>query len=159
MNATSQSSLLAALDELEQRRSSDSSESKRSFQRFSIRGEADMRAVHGTKVDSAPVRIHLRDVCRAGIGFLVEQRLEPDTRWRIVFETRGYPVVSQSIIVRHTSEVTPGIYLVGGQFCIDDGLMVLLGVDPARLDEGAQDDVDELSAMFMAPTDVDSPDE
>jgi len=128
--------LLAALAQLEQKRDDGNQAAKRSFRRFVIRGEADLHPLDRTRLDDPPIHVHLRDIGRAGVGFITDQKLENDSIWRINFEHRGYPITHETCIVRHVSEVMPGIYLVGTQFCADSGLLVLLGVDPAHLTDG-----------------------
>jgi hypothetical protein len=145
--------VLAALNHLEQARIASGVNGQRQFTRFTIRGEAELQNLDPAHRDDPPLPIHLRDVGRAGLGFICQQSLPQGSIWRVSFSLRGHPIAYQTITIRHCSQVHGGVYLVGAQFCADSGLMVLLGVDPARLREDENPQQAE-GDCFIAPSEV-----
>lgn len=129
----------------------------RQFRRYAIRGDAELHPAEGSRVDRTPIDVKLRDIGRGGLGFVCEQPLAPGSVWRCCFLVRDQCFAQQSLVVRHCREVRDGLYLVGGQFCIDPGVMIALGVDPHDLatDDNHQQ-TGENGDHFMSPGDVDA---
>ena len=125
-------SLLEELDRLEHDNLTPSDHELRRWSRLSVRGEAELYPMDRSRLDCSPVEITLRDVSRHGMGFLSNQDLRPDSCWRCCFLKAGHVIGQQALSVRHCSAVREGIYLVGAQFVVDSGLLLLLGIDPAR---------------------------
>ncbi len=113
----------------------------RRYRRFVIRGDAELHPMSRTRLDSTPIEIKLRDIGRGGIGFLCASPLPIDSSWRVCFLQHGYAVGVQAMVVRHCREVSQGVYLIGGQFVIDNGLLAVIGADADALrDEGQPTD-------------------
>ena len=146
--------LLEQLNQLENIRDPlRSMSAKRQFQRFVIRAEAELRPIGGRRLDLAPLPVQVRDISRGGIGFLCSQPLETGSNWRVCFFNRGFLMGQQAVVVRHCCEIGGGVYLCGGVFVIDDGLLVQLGVDPAELVGNASEDSDD-NGEFLPPAEV-----
>jgi hypothetical protein len=145
--------LLDELNHLESLRDP-SKTGNRQFKRFSIRGEAEMHPISRSRLDSTPIQIHLRDISRGGIGFVCQSCPDTNSSWRVCFLLHGYVVGGQATIIRHARPLGDGIFLVGGQFVLDSGLLSLLGVDPADIHDG--DDIQDLGGdpKFVPPADA-----
>lgn len=145
--------LLAELNRLEQLRDPNKIRGQRQYQRFVVRGDAKLTPMdpHGGD-ESLPVQ--LRDVGRGGVGFVCQEPLEPLSTWRLSFLQRGYVIGQQGLIVRYCQPVAGGVFLVGAQFCIETGLLSLLGVDPATIHEGDRPTAVADSATYLAPGEV-----
>jgi hypothetical protein len=150
--------LLAELAKLEALRESNrvAAGGNRQFQRFVVRGDAELRSMDRTCLDAAPVPVLLRDIGRGGVGFVAPVELEVNSTWQICFLHRDYVVGTQGIIIRHCRKVQDGVFLIGGQFCIETGLMSLLGIDPSAIrDADIATELDEKpSNVFLPPSEV-----
>ena len=140
--------LLTHLDDLEGLRSA-RTDHKRRFKRFVIRGEAELHPIGASELDRTPIDIKLRDIGCGGLGFVASQPLEIGSFWRAHFLLRSYTIGQQSMVIRHCREVREDTYLVGSQFCIEQGLMMSLGVDATEL----QDQQELAADNFAAPSD------
>ena len=156
MPAPSPDSLLSRLNELEALRDPmRSMAAKRQFERFVLRGEAELQPMGRSRLHQGAVTIQMRDLSRGGMGFVCPQPLPLQSQWRVCFFQRGYLVGQQAMVVCHCTSVDSSLYLVGGNFVIDDGLMVLLGIDPAELmGDGASVEPDDDAGSFLPPADV-----
>jgi hypothetical protein len=105
----------------------------RQFRRFPVRREAEIHPVSRSRLDATPILIHVRDVSRGGIGFVTQTCPEVNSTWRVCFLSHGYVIGGQAALIRHSRTIGEGIYLVGGQFVLDSGLMTLLDIDPAHI--------------------------
>lgn len=125
--------LLEVLSRLDDRVKGDAERSHRRFERFAVRAEAKLEPIDPDGVYRVPIRAHLRDISRAGIGFLVEANLEPCSLWRAHILVDGLTAGVQPLIVRYCRPIQEGLYLAGGQFVIEPYLMSLLGVPQEHL--------------------------
>lgn len=124
---------------------------QRRFQRFRVRADAELHPMDASQYDRTPLEIKLRDIGRGGIGFVCETPLAIGSVWRIDFMQRGYVIGRQAMIVRYCCDVRDGLYLIGAQFCIDTGLLMLLGIDAGTIsDEEASHPADD----FLSPNEV-----
>ena len=150
--------LLAELAKLEALRENNRTASgNRQFQRFVVRGDAELRSMDRTCLDAAPVPVLLRDIGRGGVGFVAPVELEVNSTWQICFLHRDYVVGTQGIIIRHCRKVQDGVFLIGSQSCLETGLIALLGVDPAAIrdaDSATEGGDDEPSTVFLPPSEV-----
>ena len=153
MDNTDPRSLLATLAEIEQSHAPMQEFSKRRFRRLAVRGEAELQAVDRSRLDQRPIAIQLRDVGLGGIGFVSQERLAPNSQWRCQFTAHGMVLATQAILVRHCREMPGGLYLVGGQFCIDAGLLHQLGVEPTTIHGGLFEN-GEADQSFVPPGEV-----
>lgn len=128
--------LLDELVKLESLRDPKLEGGSRVYRRFVIRGEAEAVRLDRNAMDSSPQPILLRDVGRGGLGFVTQSPMEVYSTWRVGFVQTGYVYAQQAMIVRHCRMIRPDLYLVGAQFCIESGLLCLLGVDPADIADG-----------------------
>jgi hypothetical protein len=145
-------SLLDELDRLESLRDP-AKAGYRQFRRFVVRGEAELHPMNRNRLDPTPLTVQLRDLSRGGMGFLCDQPLEEYSAWRACFLQEGYVVGEQAMVVRHCRPVNDELYLIGGQFVIDTGLMVALGVSPGALedDQASQEDETRDDEDFLTP--------
>lgn len=149
-------SLLAELNRLESLRDPAKSGQQRQFKRFPVRGDAELHPMSRSRLDRQPLEVQLRDLGRGGVGFICHQPLPTGSSWRIAFLQHGYVVGEQAVLIRHCHAVSDGLYLVGGQFIADTGLLTILGLDPgAVLDGDGADTPDEPPvAGFLPPSEV-----
>jgi hypothetical protein len=145
-------SLLDELDKLESLREPEKA-GQRQFRRFVVRGEAELHPMNRNRLDPTPLTIQLRDISRGGLGFLCDQPLEAYSAWRVCFLNEGYVVGEQALVVRHCRPVNDELYLVGGQFVIDAGLMISLGVAPGALEDDQTEQHEQTSddGDFLTP--------
>lgn len=146
-------SILNALSRLEGLRDPASAARKRQFRRFVIRGDAELVDISDARMDRPPLRVQLRDVGWGGLGFICTRPLAANSMWRMNFLSHEYQIGTQTILVRHSAPVEQGIYLIGGQFCLDPGMLCLLGVDPSLISAGGMTN-DDGSIAFQAPGEV-----
>lgn len=141
--------LMGILDKLEYYRESAGSETQRKFRRFNIRGEAKLEAIddHG----SAATQVLLRDISRAGVGFLVDRFIEPCTQWRLRFMADGALAGSQPIAVRYCRLVQDNLYMVGGQFIIEPHILAVAGVKPEELRQDELGSYTEKDVSALVP--------
>lgn len=147
--------VLVALEELEQQTDAGSNQSRREYHRFPVRGDATLTNMDNIGDESVVIPVMLRDVSRGGIGFLCQQKVEAGSLWRVSFLQHGYAVAHQGLQIRHCRELRSGVFLVGGQFVAETGLMCILGVPPSKLRAGkpshsAKDD----DAQFLPPGEI-----
>jgi hypothetical protein len=158
MSNSQPSYLLNTLEELEGLRDpSRSADSQRQFERFRVRGDAELHPADRGRMDREPLEIQLRDIGRGGLGFITTRRLEPGSSWRASFRRQSYVIAEQECIVRHCRSVGAGLYLVGAQFVVSTGLLTLLGVDAsATAEHDAPDEqvARDEEASFLPPADV-----
>lgn len=57
-----------------------------------------------------------------------------------------------SILIRHSRRVDDGLFLIGGQFVADPGLLHILGVGDDQVQPG--DQTPALNANFLPPAEV-----
>ncbi len=144
--------VLAALTDIE-RQSPDQFTRKRQFDRYSLRGEAILQPIHAATVDVKMLRVQLRNISRTGVGFLATEPIPTGTLWRVTFVIRNYAMGQQTVTIRHSRPIADGVFLTGGQFCIEPGLLHIMGIDPDTL---SPCDTDEFLEMedFLAPGEV-----
>ena len=141
--------LLAVLAQLENVRDPSKVAGLRQFARYIVRGDAELHPLNDSDLDRSPVAIQLRDISWTGVGFICSQRLTPNTHFRLHLLSHGHSVGQQTMMVRHCREIRDNLYLVGGQFCIEAGILSLLGLNPGALSQG-----DGPTAQFVAPSEV-----
>ena len=147
-------SLLAELAKLEHARDNGCGKRQRQYERFIVRGEAELASMDRSRFEQVPISIQLRDIGRGGLGFLCQQELEVGSTWRVAFLRGSYVVGEQGLIIRYNQQIRDGLYLVGGQFCIETGLMSLLGVDTASLRNADSPAQVADPVRFLAPGEV-----
>lgn len=125
--------LAADLSRYESLRQQRPAQARRRYQRFVVRGDAVIEPLRPTDAPDGPTHIMLRDVAPGGVGFVCPTRLDVRSRWQISFLDRQCTVARQPVIVGHCCELRPGVFLVGGPFCAETGLLNMLGVDPAAI--------------------------
>ena len=125
--------VLAALASVEKRQRPTNPANLRQYARSVVRGDAELHPMDEDVLDRTPIRVQLRDVSLVGMGFLCQERLDINSRWRIDFLKRGHVIGQQSLIVRHREPVGDDLFLLGGQFVADTGLLMLLGADLSGL--------------------------
>ena len=105
----------------------------RRFKRHIIRGQARIESIDLTDMDEM-ITVTLRDVSRAGVGFVADRFIEPCTMWRMFLTNGSFIAGSIVIIIRFCRAVTSDMYLCGGQTVIEPFLLHQLGVpmDEAR---------------------------
>jgi len=155
MSTTRSHALLGELDRLEALRDS-SRQGLRNFGRYVIRGDAELHQMNRNRLDPTPIEIKIRDISRGGMGFICSQPLAEHSSWRACFLQHGYVVGMQALVIRHCREVGEGTYLVGGQFVIDSGLMVTLGVPRGALqdDEVMNPNDEPNNETFLSPREI-----
>ncbi|MCX5662113.1 MAG: hypothetical protein NTW19_20750 [Planctomycetota bacterium] len=154
MDSSGPQQLLAELAKLESLRNPQSEQKLRAYRRFVLRGDAELSDMERGPSNSGPIQVLLRDIGRGGVGFICPQPLELNSTWRIAFLHRGYAVGHQGIVIRHCREVQAGVYLIGTQFCIETGMMCLLGIDPAAIRDGDKPAKSNEPALYLAPGEV-----
>ena len=127
--------LIEVLNRMEYWRQEPSVDRKRSFRRFVVRGEATLEPVQPGRILDGNVNVMLRDISRGGVGFLSNRFHQPGEIWRIRFESKGYLVGQQSMIIKFCRLVQDGLYLTGGQFIIEPILMIELGIEGTDLQD------------------------
>jgi hypothetical protein len=126
-------------------------EDQRQFQRYPVRGDAELYPMSQPRITDEVVHIKLRDVGLGGLHLVSDRWLEPGSMWRVCFLMHGYAVAQQAVIIQHCRPVAEGVYYSGGQFVIDAGLMAVLGVDPNVLNSAqAPDD----NTLFVPPAEA-----
>lgn len=146
--------LLEELLKLEGLRNPNAGTGKRQFIRFVVRGDAEMSKMDRSRLASHPLPVQLRDLGRGGIGIVSQHEFEVDSTWRCDFIQHGYSVGQIAVIVRHCRQVRDGVNLVGLQFCMDHGLLALLGVDIQQLHDCDGPNPLGDTAQFLPPAEV-----
>ena len=106
---------------------------RRKQRRFVVRGEAELHRTGADLSLDPPISIHLQDISLTGARLLCPRSLRPGTVWRLHVLNQGHVVGHQTLVIRHVRQHPTGLFLVGGQFCIEAGLMTVLGVNPDSL--------------------------
>ena len=129
MSTGSPSDLLAALETIEKREDESSPlKGRRRCRRFKVRGGACLEPVlYGG--ESSTQHVLLRDITPLGVGFVSQTPLELDSNWMLCLLKHDHFIGRQAMVLRHCDAVD-GVYLVGGQFCAETGLLCLLDIDP-----------------------------
>lgn len=155
MSITEPRDLMDVLSRLDQSRQEPTTERLRKYRRYSIRGEARLESLDPTCVEPTTT-VLLRDISRAGVGFLVDHFVDPCSMWRLQFHTREFAIGSIAIIIRYCRAVQSDLYLCGGQVVIEPYLLNMLGVsaDEARNEELCQYDPLD-TADFVSPDETD----
>jgi len=151
--------LLQELQRLEELRDPAVTQSKRKFDRYVVRVDAELLHMDRSIPEQVPVPVMLRDLGRGGVGFVSPIPLEVDSTWHLAFLKDGYVVGRQGLVIRHCRPIRDAAFLVGGQFCIDSGLMTLLGVHPTAIRDGSDsigesDDAAGHEDSFLSPEDL-----
>lgn len=146
--------VLAVLSDIERRSQQEPMTGKRQFVRRSLRGEAILQTLEDASVEVRTMRVQLRDISQTGIGFLASEPVEPGTVWRVSFVVRNFVVGQQTITVRHSRPIAAGVHFCGGQFCIEPGLLHMMGIDPDSLSEGDSKEFVE-GESFLPPGETD----
>jgi hypothetical protein len=153
MNPSRPQSLLDELTKLENLRNPQSQAKRRQFQRYVVRGDAELVNMDRVEINEPHIHVMLRDISRCGMGFLTDSEIEVGSTWRLRLMQRRYVIADAPVVVRHRRAVN-SVYLVGAQICCDNGLLFLMGVDPVAVREGDSPTVTSASAAFLAPDDV-----
>jgi len=153
---TKATKLLTALDQLDRlREKSNRYHAKRRHRRFNVRSEVLLYPMDMRQTDRDPVPAVVRDLSRTGMGFVSQTPLPIGAAYRASFLNRSFVIGQQALIIRHAREVEDGAYLIGSEFCIESGLMCLLGVKPSEIEDG---DVawneDSGPRAFVAPNEI-----
>ncbi len=143
---------LEALSQHETRALKDGGNERR-FQRFAVRGDAELHSIGTARLEQRPILIQIRDIGWGGVGFLCQEPLALGSMWRANFLHGGYIAGTQSLVVCHHKPLGGSLFLVGGQFIVEAGLLRLLGIEPVILCEGAGKSSDDY-AEFVAPSEV-----
>lgn len=150
--------LLQELKRLENIRDHSVVQSKRQFERYVVRAEAELHPMDRTQTQHTPIPILLRDLSRGGIGFVTSVPLDVHSNWDVAFIQHGFVIGRQGLTIRHCKRVQDDAFLVGGQFCADSGLLALLGVRPGSLRDAPviHEDLDpsDDDANFLSPEDI-----
>ncbi|WP_432797874.1 hypothetical protein [Poriferisphaera sp. WC338] len=156
MSEKSREVILDELNKLERVRRQPSIDAcQRQFERYVVRGEAELHPMNRTHLEATPITVQLRDLGRGGAGFISQQPISLGSSWRMCFLQHGYVIGSQPIIARHSHRVDNDLYLIGSQFVIETGLMTLLGIDPIKITQTENDITEDLpNANFLPPADV-----
>ena len=154
MPHTDKQAILAELNRLERRHSANAGSLRRLFPRFIVRGDSELQPVGPTRLDRRPIEIALRDVAHGGMGFLCGQPLEVSSTWRCGFFNQGHVFGHQAVIIRHCAAVNHDLFLIGGQFIIDTGLLLILGVDASALTQIEPQADTRPSGSFLPPSAV-----
>jgi len=130
MKIAGTNTLLQALEQVEnQPRWEDRREARRS-RRQPVRGEAELHPVDRTHIDRTPMDVAVRDISRCGVGLLSPVPVQVNSLWRCTFLRHGRVFSEQTIIIRHCTSLSEGVYHIGGQFVIDCATMEMLDADP-----------------------------
>lgn len=147
---------LTRLEALRDPRKNAGAGSNRSFERFVVRGDIELHPESRTRLDRNPLDVKIRDLARGGVGFIAQQHMPKGSCWRACFLQHGFVVAQQCLVVRHSREVSPGVFLVGTQFVSDPALLALMGVEPGAIQDGDEQDVigSVGGDAFVAPSEV-----
>lgn len=159
MSLSETQALLEELTRQETLRDGSREQGQRRFQRFVVRADAELMPMDRSSTDVQVVPVLVRDLGRGGVGFVCEQPLPTGSTWHIAFIKDGYVLGTQSLIIRHCRHIRETTWLVGGQFCIDSGLMALLGVRRSVLNDSCSSlpGVSEIEASdFLSHDDASS---
>lgn len=154
MSLTEPKDLMDVLARLDESRQEPTEQTMRRYRRYSVRGEARIEPLDPAELQS-PLRVLLRDISRAGVGFLADQFISPCTMWRMQLQTRDFVIGSTAVMVRFCRAVQSDLYLCGAQVIIEPYLMHMLGVpaDQARHEELCHFDKRDVVTDFVRPED------
>jgi len=141
MSSSDQQDLLEAVKRLEDGRDrpSDASMGNRYFHRFVVRGDCELTPVNRRQMDQSSLPVALRDIGRGGMGFLSPREIAVGSVWRAGFLLRDHIVAQQTLMVRYCQQIQEDVHRVGCDFCLDNALFCLLGVDLRELDLADRD--------------------
>jgi len=143
--------ILDELTRLENLHKANPVDRRRQFTRVAVRGDAELHPIDRMRFKRRPIEIALRGIGQTGVDFLSKQPLDPNSTWRCCFLRQGHVIGEQAMIVRRCNPVGNGnLFLVGSQFIIDTGLILILGIDPALLAQGDKPGPDS----FLPPGEV-----
>jgi len=128
--------VLAVLSDIELRSQQEPMTGKRQFVRRSLRGEAILQTLENDSIEVRTMRVQLGTV------------------WRVSFVVRNFMVGQQTITMRHSRPIAAGVHFCGGQFCIEPGLLHMMGIDPELLNEGDSKEFVECES-FLPPNEKD----
>jgi hypothetical protein len=124
--------LLETLGRIEKWQASPASVRKRRFTRFGVRSTAELSCLDGgSDVRSEISTVQLRDISRGGAGILIDRPLHVDSAHRLTLYQDQLELCSLPFFVRFCQQVEDGAFLAGGEFGLENGLLVSIGV-PAR---------------------------
>ncbi|MEM1211412.1 MAG: hypothetical protein AAGI68_03855 [Planctomycetota bacterium] len=126
--------ILARLHQIEGQAHASDMQTRRSFLRHTVRGEARLFPVSRMITEESIQDIQLRDVGRGGIGFLCQHPLPLNSLYRIDLLNQGYTLSSVEVLIRHVMPLSDGLYRIGATFVIQSSLMLELGVPKDALD-------------------------
>lgn len=142
--------ILSRLDTLERHVRAKDTQTRRSFQRHSVRGEARLFPVSRFVTQDSVEDIQLRDIGRGGIGFLCRHALPLNALYRVDLLNQGYTLSSVEVLIRHVTPLSDGLYRIGATFIIQSSLLLELGVSKDALE---RDIVSESSPNEIAGDD------
>lgn len=142
--------ILSRIDALEQQ--STGCETHRQFNRVAVRGELELTPMEHHRVDRLPVEVMLRDISRTGVSFVSQVPLQIRSLWRASLIQMGSVVAVQGLIIRNTMRIDAGTFLIGAQFCVENGLLLVLGLNPIQVAQ--LDNPPEVAITFEAPNEV-----
>ena len=102
---------------------------RRIYPRYDVRCDAELVGITQQDANNEPILVQIRDIERAGIGFICPTKLTIGDLWRTHFIKEGYQFDQSIIRVCHCVEINDGIYFIGAQFCCESVLLLMLGVD------------------------------
>lgn len=143
--------LLDSLTRLESIRRPDPDNAQRRVRRFTVRAEVMLHSLDSRHVETDPIHAMLRDISQAGAGLVSQTEIQPLSNWRMDVLHQEFAIARLAFIVRHCQSVEGKVFLLGGTFGVEPGLLGVLGVDPRSILDS--DDLDGDSA-FVAPSDV-----
>jgi hypothetical protein len=145
--------LVDVLSRIESERQRPLDSERRRFRRFVIRGEARLEPLSSHSLGD-PHIVLLRDISYAGLGFLTDRHLSPETMWRLRFHHASHGTVfgSQPVVIRYCRSIQSNLYMVGAEAVMEPYLLSLLGVDDAELrDETSGPDPEQEAAEYRSP--------
>ncbi len=143
--------LLDAVARLETLRNQGRNQGQRQFNRWVVRGDAELLPEDG-QTDRLPVPVLIRDLSWGGLGFLCDRELPVNSLWRVHFLAHHHVVGQMTMLIRHGRKVDDDLFLIGGQFVADPGLLHILGVGDVQVRLG--DENPAMSANFLPPAEV-----
>ena len=156
MTHSRQSDALAKLDDVAGKlRDANTPTGMRRYERYEVRCEAELQVMDDDHADHTPIKVAVHEISRGGVAVICQRHLVLHSTWRLCFLHDGHVISQQPVIVRHCMKFDEDWFFVGAQFCIETGLMCLLGVSSTDIFSGdmpGQDDTDP--EAFMAPGEV-----
>jgi hypothetical protein len=146
--------LLAQLAALGKTRPSEVPHERRQYRRFEVRAEADLYPMDRRAPHSHPVAALIRDIGQCGAGLIATADLPLDSTWRMAVLNRQLVIAQLPIIIRHSRKLGDAAWLINTQFCIESGLLSMLGINPTAICEGHLPGPEELQGEFLAPDEL-----